>query len=185
MNVYDFDNTIYDGDSTLDFYFYCIRVHPKVIRYIPRQLFSGIRFKLGAIDKTCFKEEFYQFFSCLDDIDLDVIQFWNKNERKIKRWYLNAQDKDDLVISASPSFLLMEICKRIKVQNLIASKVDKHTGKYTGKNCYGQEKVNRYRKKYDIKIEAFFSDSKSDLPMASISEKAFLIKKDRIEEWII
>lgn len=23
MNVYDFDKTIYDGDSTIDFYFYC------------------------------------------------------------------------------------------------------------------------------------------------------------------
>lgn len=25
MNVYDFDKTIYDGDSTLDFYFFHLR----------------------------------------------------------------------------------------------------------------------------------------------------------------
>lgn len=25
MNVYDFDETIYDGDSTVDFYKYCLR----------------------------------------------------------------------------------------------------------------------------------------------------------------
>ena len=25
MNVYDFDKTIYNGDSTLDFYFFCLK----------------------------------------------------------------------------------------------------------------------------------------------------------------
>ena len=25
MNVYDFDQTIYHGDSTVDFYLYCVR----------------------------------------------------------------------------------------------------------------------------------------------------------------
>ena len=25
MNVYDFDGTIYNGDSTIDFYLYCIK----------------------------------------------------------------------------------------------------------------------------------------------------------------
>lgn len=25
MNVYDFDKTIYDGDSTIDFYLYCVK----------------------------------------------------------------------------------------------------------------------------------------------------------------
>lgn len=25
MNVYDFDGTVYAGDSTVDFYFFCLR----------------------------------------------------------------------------------------------------------------------------------------------------------------
>ena len=29
MNVYDFDKTIYDGDSTADFYLFSLRRHKK------------------------------------------------------------------------------------------------------------------------------------------------------------
>ena len=31
MNVYDFDQTIYHGDSTVDFYLYCVRHRPLMI----------------------------------------------------------------------------------------------------------------------------------------------------------
>ena len=34
MNVYDFDNTIYDGESVFDFYHYSVRKQPKLIRYL-------------------------------------------------------------------------------------------------------------------------------------------------------
>lgn len=183
MNVYDFDNTIYDGDSTLDFYFFCIKKHPSIIVYLPGQLYSGIRFIIGRIDKVHFKEDFYKFFLGLSDIDNDVNIFWDQNSYKIKEWYLNSQKEDDLVISASPHFLLSEICKRISIHHLIASEVDKHTGKYNGKNCHGQEKVIRFREQFNSEIDSFFSDSSSDLPLARISEKAFLVNKNKIMEW--
>ena len=38
MNVYDFDKTIYRGDSTKDFYFFLLRRHPVLIRYLPKQI---------------------------------------------------------------------------------------------------------------------------------------------------
>ena len=31
MNIYDFDETIYDSDSTKDFYFYCLKKYPKIL----------------------------------------------------------------------------------------------------------------------------------------------------------
>ena len=30
MNVYDFDKTIYYGDSTADFYLFCLKRHKKI-----------------------------------------------------------------------------------------------------------------------------------------------------------
>ena len=47
---------------------------------------------------------------------------------------------DDVIISASPEILLTEICRRLGIKYLIASKVEKITGKYYGENCYGKEK---------------------------------------------
>ena len=37
MNVYDFDGTIYDGDSTIDFFFYSLKKKPSLICYLPKQ----------------------------------------------------------------------------------------------------------------------------------------------------
>ena len=35
MNIYDFDETIYDSDSTKDFYFYCLKKYPKILLSVP------------------------------------------------------------------------------------------------------------------------------------------------------
>ncbi|MGN0515325.1 MAG: haloacid dehalogenase-like hydrolase [Lachnospiraceae bacterium] len=184
MNVFDFDKTIYDGDSTIDFYFYCIRKHPVLVFCLPYQVWCLIKYKIKIIDKTKFKEEFYCFLKKIDDVDSDIKKFWDLNQHKIKKWYLKIQQPDDLVISASPEFLLQEICKRIGICKLIASIVNEKTGKYTGINCYGEEKINRFKECFfDARIQNFYSDSKSDQPMANLAENAFIVNGDEIKEW--
>ena len=55
---------------------------------------------------------------------------------------------------------------------------------FLGKNCRGIEKVNRLKEEYkDFIIKEFYSDSKSDIYLAEISEKSFLVKKNKIKEW--
>ena len=184
MNVYDFDKTIYNGDSTIDFYLYCIKKHPKIIFCLPRQIYGAIRYMLKIIDKTKFKEEFYCFLSRLNNIDLLVSRFWDVNQNKLKKWYKEIKKDDDLIISASPEFLLAEICKREKIDRLIASKVDKKNGNYIGKNCYGEEKVNRYKNVYkDCAIDNFYSDSRSDQPLANLAQNSFLVVGECIKSW--
>ena len=34
MNVFDFDGTIYNGDSSKDFFFYCLKRYPKIRKKI-------------------------------------------------------------------------------------------------------------------------------------------------------
>lgn len=186
MNVYDFDKTIYDGDSTVDFYFYCLKKHPIIVFSVPRQIMGAVKYKLKINNKTQFKEEFYSFFIKLKCIDDDVCNFWNLYQHKIKTWYLNGQRTDDLVISASPKFLLQEICIRVHINNLIASEVDKKTGKYTGLNCFGEEKVKRFLEKFPNEVvEEFYTDSYSDAPMAYLAKRAYTVNHDNKKEWII
>ncbi len=184
MNVYDFDNTIYVGDSSLDFYFYCLSKYPSVILRFPKQLCSFLLYKSGKISKEKFKETFFSFVSDLKDPQIEVVRFWNQNEKKIKAWYTLQQKEDDLIISASPRFLLEEICKRINVTKLIATDVDIHTGIFNGKNCYGKEKVNRLYSEFPLcKIDCFYSDSLSDTFLAKLADQAFLVKGNHIYEW--
>lgn len=185
MNVYDFDKTIYQGDSTLDFYFFCVRRHPSVILCLPHQMSAAAAYALKRCSKTLFKEKFYCFLKQIGDIDIEVSLFWNLNEHKIKKWYLEQKQPDDLVISASPQFLLNDICKRLEISEPIASAVDKNSGKYTGLNCYGEEKVRRFREKFpDKQIDCFYSDSRSDEPMARIARQAFLVSNVKITNWL-
>ena len=184
MNAYDFDKTIYDGDSTADFYFFCLKRHRSIIVLAPSLFCAFCKFyifKRGT--KTEFKEKMYRFLTKCD-IQKDVDDFWAKNSCKIKKFYLEQQKEDDVIISASPEFLLSPICKNLGIKHLIASKVDCHSGKYRGINCHGKEKVRRFYEKFkDCEIEEFYSDSKSDTPMAEISKKAFLVDGNKIYIW--
>ena len=184
MNVYDFDKTIYKGDSTIDFYIYCLKKYPKIIFCLPRQLIAAIKYKFKIIDKTRFKEEFYCFLEKVSDIDQEIKCFWDKNGDRIKEWYKEKKQDDDVIISASPEFLLSEIFRRIGIRNLIASKVDKKTGKYIGINCYGKEKTERFYQEFSNGIiEEFYSDSYSDEPMAKLAKKSFIVSKNIIKKW--
>ena len=183
MNVYDFDGTIYDGDSSVDFFLYALKRKPSLLRYAPRQAWGFLLYGLKRISKTKLKEYFFSFLSGIDAKKLTE-DFWDQNHRKIYKWYLDQQQPDDIIISASPEFLLQPICNRLGIHHLIASKVDPETGMFAGENCRGQEKVRRLESEYNVNhIDSFYSDSLSDRPLAGIADKAFLVDKGIVREW--
>ncbi|MBQ3426051.1 MAG: HAD-IB family phosphatase [Clostridia bacterium] len=184
MNIYDFDKTIYDGDSTAAFIKYCAKRYPGV--YVTALPTAGafLLYALGIYTKTRFKERMYAFLKYIPDIDRAVEDFWDKHEDNIFDYYKAQKSPEDIIISASPEFLLEPICKRLGVKRLIASRVDKHTGKYTGENCWGEEKVKRLAEKYGIsRCDKFYSDSKSDTPLAEIADEAFIVCHNTLTPW--
>ncbi len=184
MNVYDFDKTIYKGDSTTDFFFYCIGKHPAIIKLIPSICVGYTKhYILKSCSKTEFKERIMQFVNYIE-YEKDIADFWRKHKKKIKSFYKKQQRKDDVIISASPTFVLEPICRELGIENLICSRVDVTTGNYTGLNCHGKEKVLRYREIFgEESVDEFYSDSKSDTPMAEIAKKPFMVKGNKIITW--
>jgi phosphatidylglycerophosphatase C len=179
MNVYDFDKTIFRGDSTARFFAFCLKRHIRIARRLPVVLWDAALMALGTKDKTGFKGRLFGFLQDLPDVNQEVSAFWAKNLRHIQPWYKAQMRPDDLVISAGPEFLLAPVCKR-----LIASRVDPKTGAYTGKNCDGEEKLRRFRTEYgEAQIDSFYSDSLHDAPMAHAAKQAFLVKGDQQSPW--
>lgn len=178
MNIYDFDKTIYGSDSTKDFLLYSLKKHPALVRFLPGMGWAACLYLCKAIDKTAMKQRFYRIFTGYDAQAL-LEEFWDKHQHKVFSWYPGQQEESDIVISASPEFLLRPICSRLGIKHLIASRVDPKTGKYTGLNCWGPEKVVRLKNELGYtQCDKFFSDSYSDQPLADIAEEAFLILKD-------
>ncbi len=184
MNVYDWDKTIYRGDSTVGFVFYLFRHYPKTLCNLPRTIFFGLGYALKITPKLTFKENLYHMFTYVSNMDKAIEDFTSSHLDHIKDWYKDGQKEDDVVISASPEFLISSFCEKVGIQSVMASRVNPLTGKYDGLNCHGEEKVRRFYEKYkEGTIDEFYSDSLSDSPLARISKKAYIVKGDERKEW--
>jgi phosphoserine phosphatase len=183
MNVYDFDHTIYDGDSSVDFFIFVLREKPYLIVLLPIQIWGMILYLLRFYSKERMKEMFFIFIRYIPLREM-VLRFWDRNHSKINLWYLQQKQNSDVIISASPEFLLEPlICDHLGV-TLIASQIDTITGKYVGKNCFGKEKVIRLCAMYpEVTVLDFYSDNYSDAPLAYIAKNAFLVHNNLITKW--
>ena len=123
-------------------------------------------------------------FTLIPDMEAFVDEYTSSHLDHVKDWYKEHQKEDDVVISASPEFLIQAFCRKVGIKTAMASPVDMHTGKYNGKNCHGEEKVVRYRAVFgDEKIDECYSDSRSDAPLAKLADRAYLVKGDERKEW--
>lgn len=184
MNTYDFDETIFNPDSSYKFFMFCLARHPlKVLRTLPATAVKAVSYACGRTETKVLKEQLFSFLRYLPDVDTDVSDFWDKNFSRIEKWYLAQKRPDDIIISASPEFLLKPACDRLGVA-LLATPMNKLNGKIEGLNCHDSEKVRRFYEKYpDAHTENFYSDSLSDTPMARIADNAWLVNKSDIRPW--
>ena len=101
----------------------------------------------------------------------------------MRAWYQAQRREDDVIVSASPEFLLAPIAAQLGAR-LIASRVDPFTGQYDGENCHGAEKVRRFQAEFGAaQPDAFYSDSLSDAPMARLATRAYLVRGERVLPW--
>ena len=178
INVYDFDNTIYRGDSSYDFFRHCAMKYPRVLLSAAGALPWFLAMAFGILDKTKAKERFYRYLRHVPEAEEEVVRFWIDHDKNLKSWYFEQKRDDDLIISASPEFLLEPVMRRLELA-FLASRVDARTGRYTGRNCHGEEKVRRLREnRPEVEIEQFYSDSMNDLPLAKLARSAYMVKGD-------
>lgn len=185
MNVYDFDNTIYDGESVLHFFFYYIKKTPWLVKYIPKVFYALIKYKAGKItveqalsDYAPFVED---YFRNIPDINKDAVDFWDKHMNRIKPFYAKIQKDDDVIVTASPECTMNEICRRLGIKNCVGSIIDTKTGKIS-RLCMRSAKVPAFLERFpNAQIDRFYTDSpKNDAPLIEMAKEAFVVKGDKI-----
>lgn len=184
MNVYDFDKTIYYPDSSYCFVLFSLRRHPgAVLKHVPSMALMAVRKLFGSADTRMLKEKVFAFLSDIEDIEGEVELFWKENRHRIGQWYLEQKRPDDLIISASPEFLLKPIAADLGF-SLMATRMDKRSGMIEGANCHDREKLRRFREEYpDGVIDEFYSDSHSDAPLAEEARSAYIVKRHTVSKW--
>jgi phosphatidylglycerophosphatase C len=178
VDLYDFDHTIYRGDCTLQFYFFCVKKNPALLRFLPYQVWHTLKFILKLESRTNFKSNFFIFLRGVKDVNHAVELFWKSHLDNIKDWYTEQGDhSNDVIISASPEFLLEPVFEHLKAKALIATYMDTTTGKIIGKNCRKEEKVVRYRKLFgDTSVRKAYGDSLADRPILALAKERYLVK---------
>ncbi len=186
MNVYDFDNTIYNGETLVDMILYYIKHDPKIWRFIPKLLIIWFKdsFHLFTVEEAlgAYAGFLENYFVKITNLDEDVKKFWDSHENRIKPFYDEIRRDDDIIVSGTTDFLLDEIMKRMGVKNYIGSSIDRKTGKFT-RLCFLENKVKAFYEAYPgAEIENFYTDSMNDKSMMDISAHVFLVKKDKITQ---
>ena len=194
LSVYDFDKTIYNGETLNDFYRFYLIKKPWKIYTVIFQLWYFLLYILKIINLEKLKENFLRFLNGENTGELKKLirEFWEKKESKINLWVKdeilkNKKETEILVaISASPTFLIIDRLKLMGFDVVIGTDFLFESTKFhshiTSKNCKNYEKVKRLDKwaednniQYDI--VNFYSDSIADKPLFDLAEHKYWIKK--------
>ena len=184
MKVFDFDNTLYHRESAVDLALYMIGNNRKIILYLPKIFVNLIKYKLCMVEKKQMVAAINDFLrNALRDkneIFSAVDGFWEKNRYKLDKAMLKRIEKDDIIITAGPDFLINGIRDLINTDHIISSRIDAEKMKVKYLN-FGENKVKGYKAMYgDRRIDCFYTDSYNDKALMDISDKVYIVKKGRL-----
>lgn len=180
MKAYDFDQTIIKSNSLFQFYLFCLLRLPYFLLYTPVQIVAVLLYACRIINKNSFLRILAFFVVFIPKKQWFVRRFWDKNMWRFKQWYFKQRCDDDVIISASPRFIVEEACKRLGLE-VIATELDLYTGKLKDVHCYGPKKVERFKQRFgDIALEEYYSDSYSDIPMFKFAKRGYFVKGEEI-----
>ena len=196
--VYDFDKTIYGGESGTNYFQYYFRKYPLKgtlfsLWYLKEIFFYIIK----VIDLKKLKERFFIFLESHTKEEIDEITrgFWKEYVRLNYEWTVselieNKKECDMVIVSsATPKFIIETFLIELGYDLVFGTEFEgdgkeKFISKIKGGNNKGHEKVkklNEWAKKNNVEynIVKFYSDSLADKPLFDIAQKKIWIKKGK------
>ncbi|MDQ6991140.1 MAG: HAD family hydrolase [Mariprofundaceae bacterium] len=188
LALFDFDGTLTTKDSLPDFIKFAVgapRYYLGLLQLSP----ILVAFKLKLIPNDIAKEKLIaHFFKCWDQDDfqhiadqysIGCIDKITKPEAMKRISWHQTQGHKVVIVSASMECWLKKWCEREAIE-LIATRLEtsegKLTGRFAGKNCYGDEKVARIRLAIDLSEFDYvfaYGDSRGDKAMLQLADEQF------------
>lgn len=199
--VYDFDKTIYGGETGTNFFKFYFKKFPlKSLAFIILYVEDILFYIFKQIKLKQLKERFFRFLEghSKEEIDKLVTEFWEIEKNKIYDWAKDelAENKKqaDLVIvtSASPKFIIEKFLLDFGYDLVFGTEFvkfdnDRFISKIYGENNKNDEKVKKLKmwakkQKISFEILKFYSDSIADKPLYDLAkEKVWVNKGEKIE----
>lgn len=188
LALFDFDGTITKKDSLLDFIQYTVG-KPKY--YLGLFILSPLLllYSLRIISNNFAKEKLISYFfkgwetsqfqKLADQYALERINKITRPEAIAKIKWHQKEGHKVIIISASMENWIKAWCLENNI-DLIATQLgvehQRLSGKFSSKNCYGSEKVNRLNQHYDLTSSQYiyaYGDSKGDEALLGLANEAF------------
>ncbi|HHJ34760.1 MAG TPA: haloacid dehalogenase-like hydrolase [Gammaproteobacteria bacterium] len=188
LALFDFDGTVTTKDSMLEFmlyavgkpsfYFRLLQISPILILY-KLHLISNHSAKESLISAVFKGWRYALFEEVADTYSNDLLnEIIRPSAIEKIRWH-QQQGHKVVIVSASIENWLREWCKKNNI-DLIATRLmvkgGKLTGRFEGRNCHGQEKVNRITARYELSEYSdiyAYGDSPGDKAMLGIASKPY------------
>lgn len=185
MNVYDFDGTIYDGDSGEDLIKYAMKKHPFLVMKCLRKAKSLNRAcEKGMVSFEQVKEELFSFIYKINNYPKFLNDFVDSHMYKIKALYKSRQTDNDVIVTASLDIWINLFANRMGVKNVLATRFDV-SGKIIGINCKGYEKVRRLSESFpNVPVVNAYSDEKSDEYLLKMAQNGFVVEGNRVIPYV-
>ena len=183
MQVFDFDNTIYHGESTFDFAMFIIKRKKSLLKCAPGITLLLIKYKRCKMNALEFQTELEKFTGPFlqnkEFIKKSVQDNRKKNRKKLDQNIIKKIKKNDVILTCSPSFLIKEIENDLNTKNIVATEIDIDEGKIHFLN-FGKNKVKIFQEKFPKKkIQTVYTDSYNDKALMDVAKNVYLVKKGK------
>jgi phosphatidylglycerophosphatase C len=188
--VLDFDETVYQRDSMITFYLFCLQRNPLLALWLPVQAGGFILHSLRLISTKEYKNIFLLFLSfySLQRIHHLAGLFWKKEfPQRFNPALLKVMQESRypvVIITASPLIYFGPVKALFPGVIFIGTQLECPHGLYriTGENCKGAEKIVAFHRQLGSGaiIHSAYSDSLSDQPLFDAATFAYRVVRGAI-----
>lgn len=197
---FDFDGTLTNGDSFLIFlryvvgntryYFLLLLLSPVLVGYviklIPNHIAKQLVLKVSLSGYS--REEIFKLGKAFADTVIPTLL--HKHGQAKLQWHFD-QGHECILVSASIDAYLGAWGGQAGFSQVLCTQLafDERglaTGKLSGGNCFGDEKVTRIRSAIDdldSRETYAYGDTAGDIPMLNMADHAFFLKGKRFLPW--
>ena len=182
MNIYDFDDTIYEGDTEVDIVKYGLKTHPILtIESLLKANKLNKDYKAGLIEFERVKEEMLSFIFKTGNTKNFIKKFVDTHMKNIKPWYKNRQTKKDIIATASYEIWINLFAENLGIKYVIGTKTDEE-GHIIGNNCKRDEKVRRIKELFPKEdFLTAYSDSSVDIPILELAKESYVVEGNELK----
>lgn len=196
--VVDLDGTITKSDTLIPFLTGCFLRHPRFRLRLLALPLDILAFAVGRFDTTEFKERLLTAF--IGGLPAGLVDSWAREfasrivdsgcRPAILSFIRQALERENrlVVLSASPEIYVRAIAQNLGITETIATRVEVHSGRYTGKllgtNCKGQEKLRRLKEYLETHryegLTMAIGNEESDLAVLEWANEGWMVRDGRM-----